>query len=174
MDRFVNDENLERFRRLASAATSEAERKTLLGLLAEERAKFIEVQKAELLEGRADRAQTLIISRQPVRRSPRSLQVPDWGRSAVLAWPPRRPPLFSPGMVPVMPHPGNWHEVMEARDHARASVPKFGPWSQRKSHAATCDPLVQAVTHIEASSQSGRIAGRGLAFPTPTRPLNYP
>jgi hypothetical protein len=46
MDRFINDENLERFRRLASATTSETERKILLGLLAQEEAKFIELQKA--------------------------------------------------------------------------------------------------------------------------------
>ena len=48
MDRFINDENLERFRRLASATTSETERKILLGLLAQEEAKFIELQKARI------------------------------------------------------------------------------------------------------------------------------
>jgi hypothetical protein len=46
MDRFINDENLERFRRLASATTSETERKILLGLLAQEEVKFIELQRA--------------------------------------------------------------------------------------------------------------------------------
>jgi hypothetical protein len=46
MDRFVNNENLGRLRRLASATTSEAERKILFGLLAEEDAKFLELQKA--------------------------------------------------------------------------------------------------------------------------------
>jgi hypothetical protein len=48
MDRFFNDQNLERLRSLASIATTEAERKTLLGLLAEERVKFM-----ELPEGRS-------------------------------------------------------------------------------------------------------------------------
>jgi hypothetical protein len=46
MDRFVNDQNIERFRKLASASTSETDRKILLGLLAEENAKFIDLQKA--------------------------------------------------------------------------------------------------------------------------------
>lgn len=46
MDRFVNDQNLERYRKLASASTGEGERKILLGLLADEEAKFIELQKA--------------------------------------------------------------------------------------------------------------------------------
>jgi len=41
MDRFFNDQNLERLRNLASAA-SEVERKILLGLLAEEEVKFME------------------------------------------------------------------------------------------------------------------------------------
>jgi hypothetical protein len=44
-DRFVNDQNLERFRKLADAVTTASERKTLLALLAEEHAKFIELQK---------------------------------------------------------------------------------------------------------------------------------
>jgi hypothetical protein len=44
--KFVNDQNLERFRRLASAATVEAERRILLDLLAEEQIKFVELQKA--------------------------------------------------------------------------------------------------------------------------------
>ncbi len=43
MDRFFNDQNLERLRSLASIATTEAERKILLGLLAEERVKFMEL-----------------------------------------------------------------------------------------------------------------------------------
>jgi hypothetical protein len=46
MDRFVNDQNLEMLRRLASVATSEPERKILLGLLAAEKVEFIELQKA--------------------------------------------------------------------------------------------------------------------------------
>jgi hypothetical protein len=46
MDRFVNDQNIERYRKLASASTSDAERKMLFGLLAEEKATFIELQKA--------------------------------------------------------------------------------------------------------------------------------
>lgn len=44
-DQFVNDQNLARFRKLADAATTEGERTTLLALLAEEQAKFIELQK---------------------------------------------------------------------------------------------------------------------------------
>ncbi len=47
IDRFVNNQNLERFRRLANDATTEAERKILLDLLAKEQVKFIELQKAE-------------------------------------------------------------------------------------------------------------------------------
>jgi hypothetical protein len=43
MDRFFNDQNLGRLRSLASIATTEAERKILLGLLAEERLEFIEL-----------------------------------------------------------------------------------------------------------------------------------
>jgi hypothetical protein len=46
MDRFVNDQNLEMLRRLASGATSEAERKILFGLLGAEKVKFNELQKA--------------------------------------------------------------------------------------------------------------------------------
>jgi hypothetical protein len=42
MDRFFNDQNLERLRSLAST-TSEVERKILLGLLAEEKVKLIEL-----------------------------------------------------------------------------------------------------------------------------------
>jgi len=41
MDRFFSDQNLERLRSLASIATTEAERKILFALLAEERVKFI-------------------------------------------------------------------------------------------------------------------------------------
>jgi hypothetical protein len=40
MDRFFNDQHIDRYRRLASAATTEAERKVLLDLLAEERNKW--------------------------------------------------------------------------------------------------------------------------------------
>ena len=46
MDRFFNDQNLERLRNLASAA-SEIERKILLDLLAEEEVKFIELHNAQ-------------------------------------------------------------------------------------------------------------------------------
>jgi hypothetical protein len=45
MDRFFNNQNIERYRILASESTSEAKRKLLLTLLAEEEAKFIELQK---------------------------------------------------------------------------------------------------------------------------------
>jgi hypothetical protein len=44
MDRFVNHQNLESLRRLASIGISEAERKILLSLLAAERVKFNEQQ----------------------------------------------------------------------------------------------------------------------------------
>jgi hypothetical protein len=46
MDRFINDQNLDRLRRLASVATSAAERKILFGLLAKEKTTFVELQKA--------------------------------------------------------------------------------------------------------------------------------
>ena len=39
LDRFLNDRNVEIYRRLACAATTEAERETLLAALAEEKAK---------------------------------------------------------------------------------------------------------------------------------------
>jgi hypothetical protein len=42
-----NDQNLERLRSLASIATTEAERKILLGLLAEERLRFIELPEGQ-------------------------------------------------------------------------------------------------------------------------------
>jgi hypothetical protein len=45
MDRCFNNQNIERYRILASESTSEAKRKLLLTLLAEEEAKFIELQK---------------------------------------------------------------------------------------------------------------------------------
>ena len=45
-DRFVSDQSIERYRRLACAATVGAERTRLLGLLADEEDKFIELQKA--------------------------------------------------------------------------------------------------------------------------------
>jgi hypothetical protein len=48
MDRFVNDQNIERFRKLASASTNETDRRILLGLLAEENAKFIDLQTARV------------------------------------------------------------------------------------------------------------------------------
>ena len=40
MDRFVNRENIDRYRRLANEATDAAERLQILELLAEEEAKF--------------------------------------------------------------------------------------------------------------------------------------
>jgi hypothetical protein len=43
MDRFFTHQNLERLRSLASIATTEAERKILLGLLTDERLKLIEL-----------------------------------------------------------------------------------------------------------------------------------
>jgi len=46
MDRFFNDQNLERLRNLASAA-SEIERKILLDLLAEEEVKFMELNNTQ-------------------------------------------------------------------------------------------------------------------------------
>jgi hypothetical protein len=46
MDRFVNEQNLARFRRLVSATITAAERKMLLVLLAEEEAKFVALNKA--------------------------------------------------------------------------------------------------------------------------------
>ncbi|MGA3303793.1 MAG: hypothetical protein ABSC72_10965 [Methylovirgula sp.] len=45
MERFINSENLKRYRKLASEATTEAERSKLLALLAEEKVKFVELQK---------------------------------------------------------------------------------------------------------------------------------
>jgi hypothetical protein len=47
MDRFFNDQNVERLRSLASIATTEAERKILLGLLTEERVKFMELPEGQ-------------------------------------------------------------------------------------------------------------------------------
>jgi hypothetical protein len=47
MDRFFNDQNLEKLRTLASIATTGAERKILLGLLPEERLKFIELPEGQ-------------------------------------------------------------------------------------------------------------------------------
>jgi hypothetical protein len=46
MDRFVNDQNIARYRKLAANSTGGTERKILFDLLAEEKAKFIELQKA--------------------------------------------------------------------------------------------------------------------------------
>jgi Holliday junction resolvasome RuvABC DNA-binding subunit len=48
MDRFINDQNLERLRKLANVSTTMAERKILFGLLTEEKTKFIELQKARI------------------------------------------------------------------------------------------------------------------------------
>jgi hypothetical protein len=47
MDRVFNDQNLERLRSLASIATTEAERKILLDLLAEEKVKFIKLPEGQ-------------------------------------------------------------------------------------------------------------------------------
>ena len=49
MDRFFNNQNIERYRELASESTSGAERKLLLTLLAEDKAKFIELQNRPVL-----------------------------------------------------------------------------------------------------------------------------
>ena len=48
MDRFINDLNLERLRKLANVSTTKAERKILFGLLTEEKTKFIELQKVRI------------------------------------------------------------------------------------------------------------------------------
>ena len=48
MDRFINDQNLERLRKLANVSTTKAERKILFGLLTEEKTKFIELQKPQI------------------------------------------------------------------------------------------------------------------------------
>ena len=45
MERFVNDQNVERYRRLACGTITEAERKILLSLLTEEKDKFNKSQK---------------------------------------------------------------------------------------------------------------------------------
>jgi hypothetical protein len=45
MDRFVNEQNIGRYRKLLSGAITASERTKLLTLLAEEMAKFIELQK---------------------------------------------------------------------------------------------------------------------------------
>ncbi len=44
-DRFISDQTIERYRRLACAAISGAERKRLLGLLADEEDNYIDLQK---------------------------------------------------------------------------------------------------------------------------------
>ncbi len=50
IDRFINDQNIELFRRrLASPVTVEVERKMLLRLLANEQSKCIELHKARTL-----------------------------------------------------------------------------------------------------------------------------
>ena len=48
LDRFVNEQNIERFRRLAAGNVTNAERAMLLTLLAEEGVKATELQKARL------------------------------------------------------------------------------------------------------------------------------
>ena len=45
MDRFVNEQNIGRYRKLLSGTITASERTKLLTLLAEEMAKFIELQK---------------------------------------------------------------------------------------------------------------------------------
>ena len=49
MNRFFSDRSIERYRRLACAASTGAERIRLLGLLAEEEDKYLELEKAEEL-----------------------------------------------------------------------------------------------------------------------------
>ena len=46
MDRFVNDQNLERYRKLACATTTRAEREMLFASLAEEKVQYFEPPKA--------------------------------------------------------------------------------------------------------------------------------
>jgi hypothetical protein len=46
LDRFINDRNLDRYRKLARAATSKGERQALLGLLAEENVKCFRLENA--------------------------------------------------------------------------------------------------------------------------------
>ena len=55
MDRFVNRENIKRYRKLASASTDAAERLRIMKLLAEEEAKFkVELsRRGDALEGQS-------------------------------------------------------------------------------------------------------------------------
>jgi hypothetical protein len=53
MNRFFSDRNIERYRRLACAATTGIERIRLLGLMAEEEDKYLELEKAEGLRRHA-------------------------------------------------------------------------------------------------------------------------
>jgi hypothetical protein len=46
LDRFINDRNLERYRKLARAATSKVERQALFGSLAEENVKCFRLENA--------------------------------------------------------------------------------------------------------------------------------
>ena len=46
-ERFVSEQNIKRFRKLASVAIAAAEKRTMLALLAEEEAKFIELAQAQ-------------------------------------------------------------------------------------------------------------------------------
>jgi hypothetical protein len=48
MDRFIIEQNLERFRRLASVTTSEPKRKILFELLGAEEAKFMKLRKVRI------------------------------------------------------------------------------------------------------------------------------
>ncbi|MHB8886057.1 MAG: hypothetical protein ACYC5H_13460 [Methylovirgula sp.] len=61
MDRFVNQQNLEIFRQLASSAIGETERKILLELLAEQEAEFAELQKARSEPKRGETANKDVI-----------------------------------------------------------------------------------------------------------------
>ncbi len=47
MDKFINEQNLVRFKKLLSTARSGEERRTLLTLLAEEEDKFVKLQRLE-------------------------------------------------------------------------------------------------------------------------------
>ena len=64
MDRFVNRENIKRYRRLASASTDAAERLRIMKLLAEEEAKFkVDLsRRGDALEGQST-VNTAIVNR---------------------------------------------------------------------------------------------------------------
>jgi hypothetical protein len=50
MDRFYNEQNINRYRRLANQASTAAEKMRLLALLAREMSRFSELQKAQAAE----------------------------------------------------------------------------------------------------------------------------